>query len=142
MPRSRVEDPLSQLSDYVTIDQVFETRPFMTIRYSFYRGKNGCVLVDRHNHVSYLSYWERNGSGGIENDLDGGTKFLPKGYFEENGREYLIGLVDPVTLKTRIAGSKFRNIIPKYPEKKAELERLADKLKDTDNPILVLVRLN
>ena len=142
LPRSRVEDPLSQLSDYVTIDQVFETRSYITIRYSFYRGKNGCVLVDRYNHDTYLSYWERNGSGGIENDLDGGTKFLPKGYFEENGREYLVGLVEPVTLKTRIAGSEFRDIIPKCPEKKEELERLADNLKDTDNPILVLVRLN
>ncbi|HPR73630.1 MAG TPA: hypothetical protein P5180_12950 [Bacteroidales bacterium] len=35
----------------------------------------------------------------------------------------------------------FKNIQPVYPEKKKEFEKLADSLKETDNPVLVLVRL-
>ena len=33
------------------------------------------------------------------------------------------------------------NLTMKYPEKKKELIRLAESLKDTDNPVLILVRL-
>ena len=31
--------------------------------------------------------------------------------------------------------------VPKYPEKKKELEKLANSLKETDNQILMIVRL-
>ena len=88
-----------------------------------------------------MSYWERNGSGGLINDLDGGTQFLPRGYFEENGREYLVGLAEPLTLKTHIAGSEFENTVPKFPEKKEALIRLAEKIEGTDNTLLTIVRL-
>jgi len=39
------------------------------------------------------------------------------------------------------AGFEFKNSSPEYPEKKKELEKLANTLKETDNPVLVLVRL-
>jgi hypothetical protein len=44
-------------------------------------------------------------------------------------------------LKTRVSDSEFKTSIPKYPEKKKELEKLANSLKETDNPVLILVRL-
>ena len=145
LPKSEVD--VSVLSQYLHVWQIFETNRFFIITCTY--KKPSLILIEKNGGKSYRSYLEveRKGItsdmvGGLENDLDGGTKFLPKGYFEENGREYLIGLVEPVTLETRIAGSEFKNIIPKYPKKKEELERLADNLKDTDNPILVLVRLN
>jgi len=145
LPKSEVD--VSDLSQYLHVWQIFETNRFFIITCTY--KKPSLILIEKNGGKSYRSYLEveRKGItsdmvGGLENDLDGGTKFLPKGYFEENGREYLIGLVEPVTLETRIAGSEFKNIIPKYPKKKEELERLADNLKDTDNPILVLVRLN
>ena len=34
-----------------------------------------------------------------------------------------------------------KTLLPKYPEKKKELEKLANSLKETDNPVLIIVRL-
>jgi len=98
-------------------------------------------LIEKNSRGSYLSYWETTDIGGIINDLDGGTKFFPKSYFSENDNEYLLGLVHPYYLKNYISTNEFKNSIPKYPEKKKELEKLANSLKENDNPVLMLVRL-
>jgi hypothetical protein len=50
-------------------------------------------------------------------------------------------MIDAMKFKKHIASEEFRNSKPKYPEKKKELEKLAASLKETDNPVLVLVRL-
>ena len=44
-----------------------------------------------------------------------------------------------MTLKNYVAGEEFKKAIVKYPEKKEELRKLADSLKETDNPVLVMV---
>jgi hypothetical protein len=75
---------------------------------------------------------------GIKNDLDGGPNILPKTIKDDNT---VIGWVDALKLKAHVASDAFKNSTPKYPEKKKELEKLAERLKDTDNPVLVLLRL-
>ncbi|MGE5458584.1 MAG: 6-bladed beta-propeller [Methanococcaceae archaeon] len=75
---------------------------------------------------------------GIKNDLDGGLNILPKTIKDDNT---IIAWVDALELKAHVASDTFKNSTPKYPEKKKELEKLADRLKDTDNPVLVLLRL-
>jgi 6-bladed beta-propeller len=75
---------------------------------------------------------------GIINDLDGGPNILPKTIKDDNT---IIAWVDALKLKTHITSEAFKNSIPKYPEKKEELEKLANSLKETDNPVLILVRL-
>ena len=75
---------------------------------------------------------------GFTNDLDGGLNILPKTIKDDNT---IIGWVDALKLKTHVASEDFKNSTPKYPEKKKELEKLADSLKETDNPVLILVRL-
>jgi len=144
LPKSEVD--ISDLSQYLHVWQILETNRFFIITCTY--KKPSLVLIDKNSKKSYMSLLvvERKGLtsdmiGGLENDFDGGTKFLPKGYFEENGSEYLIGLVEPFNLKTHIAGSEFKKIIPKYPERKDELKKLASKLKETDNPVLMIVKL-
>jgi hypothetical protein len=44
-------------------------------------------------------------------------------------------------LKVLISSEAFKNSSPKYPEKKKELEQLANSLDENDNPILMLVKL-
>ncbi len=44
-------------------------------------------------------------------------------------------------LKNHVAANAFRSSRPKYPEKKQKLEKLANSLKETDNPVLVLISL-
>jgi hypothetical protein len=53
----------------------------------------------------------------------------------------MISLINPYQLKIHIAGNEFLNSVPKYPEKKKELEKFANSLKETDNPVLMIVRL-
>jgi hypothetical protein len=141
LPKTYIDDPYRQKSLYITMNQIFETKYFLMIRYSFYREKNGFVIIDKKNRESFLSYWSYENYGSITNDLDGGTKFLPRTYFAENRREYLVELIDPYQLKTHVSGNEFKNALPKYPEKKKELEKLANSLKETDNPVLMMVRL-
>ena len=75
---------------------------------------------------------------GITNDLDGGPGIIPLTIKDDNT---IISMVDALTLKNHIASEEFKNSTPKYPEKKKELGKLANSLKETDNPVLVLVRL-
>jgi hypothetical protein len=50
-------------------------------------------------------------------------------------------MVEATELKKYITSDKFINSNPKYPEKKKQLETFANSLKETDNPILILVNL-
>ena len=75
------------------------------------------------------------------NDLDGGIPLERLNYYYENDKEYLTSLIDPLDLKTYTSSNEFIHTTPKYPEKKKELEKLAASLKETDNPVLVFVRL-
>jgi len=72
------------------------------------------------------------------NDLDGGPNIWPKTVWDDNT---VISWVDAISLKTLVASESFKNSNPKFPEKKKELEKLANNLKETDNPVLVLVKL-
>ena len=138
-PKSRIILP-DEITQFLLIHQIFETDRFWAIRYS-YRKLNEFVLIDKETRKTYLANWEFDGSGGILNDFDGGTRFLPKNYIRKYNREYLVGLMYPFWIKSHILSNEFKNSTPKYPEKKNELENLANSLKETDNPVLVLVRL-
>jgi hypothetical protein len=75
---------------------------------------------------------------GIENDIDGGINFAPM--YSPNERT-LVSWFNAMDLKTHVVSEGFKNSKPKYPEKKRELEALANRLKDTDNPVLMVVTL-
>jgi hypothetical protein len=138
LPKSNIVDP-KQLKQYMHIYEIFETSRFLAIDY-FYK-RRAFVLIDKKNRKSFISYLGSNESGGIFNDLDGGTMFLPKSYFVENDREYMIGLINPLQIKALVASSEFKNSALKYAEKKKELEKLANRISETDNPVLMIVRL-
>lgn len=138
-PKSRIIYP-NEISQYMLITQIFETDRFLTIQY-IYKEKKDFVLIDKEDYKSFLTNWEFDGSGGILNDIDRGPYFLPKDYYTEIGREYMVGLVFPYQVKILVSSSEFRNSTPRYPEKKKELEKLANSLKETDNPVLMIVRL-
>ncbi len=74
---------------------------------------------------------------GIFNDYDGGIDF--KALYQENYE--LIGYINAIDLISHVNSTTFRNSTPKYPEKKKELEKLANSLNENDNPVLMLVKL-
>ena len=72
------------------------------------------------------------------NDFDGGPNIWPKSIKDDNT---IVSWIDAITLKKYVASDAFKNCNPKYPDKKKELEKLANSLQETDNPIIVLVKL-
>jgi hypothetical protein len=74
---------------------------------------------------------------GLTNDLDGGPNVLP---ITTKDDHTIIAMVDALKLKNHVVSETFKNSTPKYPEKKKELETLANRLKETDNPILIMVK--
>ncbi len=79
-----------------------------------------------------------NAEQGLINDLDGGPNIWPKTIKDDNT---IISWVDAFQLKAHVASETFKNSTPKYPEKKKLLEKLANSLKETDNPVLMMIRL-
>ena len=77
---------------------------------------------------------------GIINDIDGGPnlQYHTIYYFEDNT---MLAWVDAYKLIAYVQSDVFKNSTPKYPEKKRELEQLADNLSENDNPVLMLVKL-
>ncbi len=128
------------ITKYLSVLQILETNHYWMIR-CIYKGKNDFVIVEKKNRESYLTAWEFNGRGGISNNLDGGTSFLPRSYFEKNNIEFLVGFVQPAWLKTKVNSNEFKKSNPKSLTREKELEKLVGTLTETDNPILTIVRL-
>ena len=76
---------------------------------------------------------------GLVNDLDGGPNIIPISTKDDNT---VVGMMEAIELKAYVASDTFRNSNPKYPKKKEVLEKLANSLKDTDNPVLIMVSFN
>ena len=99
------------------------------------------ALIDKAKKKSFLIHLDKNENGGILNDFDGGTEFQPQNYFTENGHEFIVGIINPYQIRARVTSSEFKNANSKYMKKKLEFEKLASSLKETDNPVMMLVRL-
>ena len=116
-----------EFGDYVYYEFVYRFElPDNVLVYSFIGSKknNYQVLFDR--------------SQGLINDLDGGPEILPRTTRDDNT---IIALVDALKLKTYVGSDAFKNSNPIYPDKKTKLENLAKNIKDTDNPVLILVKM-
>lgn len=119
--------------------RLFETNRYIVFEY--YLNKSTISFIEKNSGIVFLFSNENYATVGIGNDLDNGLDFQPIGYFVEKDREFLFGLLSPYQIKAHVGTETFINSSPKYPEKKKELEKLANSLKETDNPVLVLVRL-
>ena len=139
-PKARSEFDMKYLcSNYLVPMNLLEFGDFIYYEYAF-----KFVIPDDVLIYSFIASKKDkfqaiiNSGEGFTNDLDGGPGILPITVKDDNT---ILSLVDALQLKAHVASDAFKNSIPKYPEKKKELERLANSLKDTDNPVLVLVKL-
>ncbi len=96
-------------------------------------------LFDRRTETKYKFDIDKEYRIRLKDDLSGGPDFNIG--FQDNlcsgGR--LFSYIDALTLKKYIAGEDFKNAKVSDPEKKEELKKLADSLKETDNPVLIVV---
>ncbi len=77
-------------------------------------------------------------TSGLYNDIDAGPRFFPAKQINDST---MVMWVKADELKNHVASDDFKNSVPKYAEKKKELEKLANSLKETDNPVLMIVKL-
>lgn len=137
-PPSPAEMPNTMAKFYLPIS-ILETKRFLLYRYSHDK-KVTLAMIEKLTQKTYLTDSD-NRAGGIQNDLDGGLKFIPIHYFTEDNREFLLGLIDPFQLKKFTTSEEFAKNNPKFPEKKKSLKEFGDKINETDNQILMIVRL-
>jgi hypothetical protein len=129
-------DALFVMKNFLTPVNLFEFGN--NVYYEFYIDNNG-----RTEGLSFIGSKTGNlkvlfGSEGILNDIDAGPAILPKTVSDNST---IIGWIDALKLKQYIVSDEFKISKPKYPEKKKELEKLALKLKETDNPVLIMVKI-
>ena len=125
-------------ANYIQPDNLLEFGDFIyyAFTYKFVQGDvriYGFIGSKKDNFQALFNLGE-----GIADDLDGGPNILPLITKNDNT---IVTLIDAITLKKYIASNEFNKSTPKYPDKKKELEKLATRMKETDNPILVLVKL-
>jgi len=137
---------------YKTFDPgtVFETKRFLILQYGYLDIGATCFINKKtketflpikldESHKQYIRI--RKYTSDLINDLDGGMIFKSFNYYFEDGEEYFTTLINPPDLKFYVSSNDFTNSTPKYPEKKKALEKLANSINETDNPILVLIKL-
>jgi len=102
----------------------------------FNSSQNTLVSIGKKENLQY-----RDEGPGINNDFDSGCNFVPKWHAELNHSIYLCGYIYPYVLQAYIATEIFKNSAPKYQEKKKQLEKLANNLSESDNPVLILIKM-
>ena len=114
----------------------FESKNYLFYQYHW-KNRDNCLIKNKSNGVQYLI---DNGTG-LVNNLDNGPNFKIQNTVTIDGIEYLVSWINAFELKAHVATEAFKNSTPKYPEKKKELKKLVNSLKEDDNPVLMLVRL-
>lgn len=125
-------DPSYLLENYNIPSNLFEFGDY--VYYEFIKFPTSLSFIASKKHRLNFLY---NSEQGIIDDLNGGPNIKPEGIINDNT---LIGWIDANQLKEYVGSNEFKNANPKYPEQKIKLEILAKSLKETDNPILILIK--
>ena len=132
--------PDERLKKMFSLNRLCETEEYRVFSY-YYNYRMSLLLVGKSNDKYLLKSWQQSDIPGIPNDLDGGLPFEFTGYYKEKDNEYLTGIIYPDKLKAHVKTDAFRKKVVKSPTKRSELIDFADSLNDTDNPIIVLLRM-
>ena len=129
-------NPEFLLENYISQKILFEFGDYLYYEFAIglIHNKRYCLIGSKKTGSEYLISLDQ----GLINDLDGGPNIWPKTVKAGNT---IVSWVDVIKLKNHVSSQAFKNSRPKYPEKKKELVKLANSLKETDNPVLILVKL-
>lgn len=114
----------------------FESKNYLFYQYDW-KNRDNCLIQNKSNGTQYLI----NNGTGLANDIDNGPNFKIQNTVTVDGTEYLISWVNAYELKAQVNSETFKNSTLTNPEKKKELEELANSLDENDNPVLMLVKL-
>lgn len=96
------------------------------------------ILFSRNTNEGSLLANESKEPSGLINDWDGGADFWPEGNVSDN--EIFMPL-SSLTLINMFKERAFSNATIRFPEKKKALSEMIEKLNETDNPVLMMIRL-
>ena len=96
------------------------------------------VLFSRNTNQGSLLVNESNELSGIINDWDGGPEFWPEGNINDNE---IFMAIPPLTLKAMLKEKDFNNKTVKFQDKKQTLKLMVEKVVESDNPVLMVVKL-
>jgi hypothetical protein len=113
------------------VDKIFEVPRYLYYTYNI-SGLENKVFYDKFENRRYEIDPE---NGALKDDIGGGPDFHPE-YCSEGKLYSWIGVRD---LKRYIRSEDFSKAQVQNPKKKEELKKLADSLKETDNPVLIVV---
>lgn len=142
------EQFLSKINNLFQPINMFETKQYIFLEYAL-KSRYAICLINKNTGKTYLQYKEIDNLDYfaqtipfIMNDIDGGLPLSGGAkYYYIDGKEYIVSIIDPLDLKKHVSQREFTRIVPKYPEKKVDVEKLANSLSETDNPVLMMVRL-
>lgn len=96
------------------------------------------ILFDSYTAEGSLLVNESNNPSGLINDWDSGSEFWPEGNVNDNE---IFMTISSLTLKNMIKEGDFSKATARFPEKELALKKMIDRLTETDNPVLMLVKL-
>lgn len=118
---------------------VMEAGEKMFIMTENYKGKiNKNILFNSKTAESSFLVNESNEPSGFINDWDGGMDFWPEGNVNDNE---IFMAISPLTLKKMFEEEDYSNKTARFQDRKLALKEMAGKLNDTDNPVLMIVKL-
>jgi hypothetical protein len=137
-PRARGDSyfEIFDLTEYFKIDKILEVNRYILYNYSYINKKKGVyyqasMLYDRSSKKRIMIKQ----NNGLKDDICGGPDFRPFTVSENK----LYAWIFPYSLKTFFTSSKFIQSNVKNEVKKEELKQLAQMLKKSDNPVLIIV---
>ena len=117
-------------------NKIFESKNYLFYQYKL-KDRDNCFIQNKSNGTQYLIDNEI----GLVNDLDNGINFKIQNTVTVDGTDYLVSWINAFELKAHVDTEAFKTSTPLFPEKKKELEKLANSLNENDNPVLMLVKL-
>jgi hypothetical protein len=120
----------SHYADSYWVNYVIETPRYIIYTYEHNREYNKMIYDKSVKKKFKIAFKDA-----LEDDINGGPVFDPN-FCSEN---IIYSYVDALTLKKYVASEEFIKAKVKDSKKKEALKKLADSLKETDNPVLIVV---
>jgi len=123
-----------------SIVSMFETSRYVFYWYDKWQEKpiSNLILYDKQTRTKYKLDVDNELKMKLKDDLSGGLDFNIKFLNQYCSGDKLYSFVEAITLKKYVTSEDFKNL-PVSNSKKGELKKIADSLKETDNPVLIVV---
>lgn len=120
----------SGTGEFLQVSEILEVERFLFCKYS-YQQVTSWIVYDKDTGQLH----QFNGKDLLKDDISGGLNIEPR--FSCDGLIY--SWTDALKFKTYISGDEFRETKVLNPDRKAELQKLAESLEEDDNHLLIAI---